>query len=51
MWSGLPDGNSALMLVAARLRNIAGTQHGSFEMVEIDRSLTVNLLFAEKKTQ
>ena len=28
-WWGLPDGNSALMLVCARLRHVAGTQWGN----------------------
>jgi len=32
-----PDGNSALMLVAARLRHIAGTQWGSRRYLDMDR--------------
>jgi hypothetical protein len=32
-----PDGNSALMLVAARLRHVAGTQWGSKRYLDMDR--------------
>ncbi|HXX53769.1 MAG TPA: IS256 family transposase, partial [Thermodesulfovibrionales bacterium] len=32
-----PDGNSALMLVAARLRHIAGTKWGTRQYLKIDR--------------
>ena len=32
-----PDGNSALMLVAARLRHVAGTQWGSRRYLDMDR--------------
>ena len=31
-----PDGNSALMLVAARLRHIAGTKRGTKKYMNID---------------
>jgi transposase-like protein len=40
-----PDGNSALMLVAARLRHIAGTRWGS------RRYLNMNLLTEFKKEE
>ena len=33
-----PDGNSALMLVAARLRHIAGTRWGTRRYLNCDRS-------------
>jgi transposase-like protein len=36
-----PDGNSALMLVAARLRHVAGSQWGSRRYLDMDR-LTEN---------
>jgi transposase-like protein len=32
-----PDGNSALMLVAARLRHVAGTTWGSKRYLDMDR--------------
>ncbi len=32
-----PDGNSALMLVAARLRHIAGTKWGLKQYLKMDR--------------
>jgi putative transposase len=32
-----PDGNSALMLVAARLRHIAGTKWGLRQYLKMDR--------------
>lgn len=32
-----PDGNSAVMLVAARLRHIAGTQWGNRRYLDMDR--------------
>jgi transposase-like protein len=32
-----PDGNSALMLVAARLRHVAGTNWGSKRYLDMDR--------------
>jgi putative transposase len=32
-----PDGNSALMLVAARLRDIAGTRWGMKQYLKMDR--------------
>ena len=40
-----PDGNSALMLVAARLRHIAGTRWGT------RRYLNMNLLTEFKKKE
>ena len=43
-----PDGNSALMLVAARLRHIAGTQWGSKRYLDMDR-LKENLPAEEAK--
>ena len=32
-----PDGNSALMLVAARLRHVAGTKWGTRKYLDMDR--------------
>ncbi len=32
-----PDGRSALMLVAARLRHVAGTQWGTRKYLDMDR--------------
>ncbi len=38
MWVGaFPDGNSALMLVAARLRHIASTRWGTKMYLKMDR--------------
>ncbi len=41
-----PDGNSALMLVAARLRHIAGTKWGTMIYLNIDRLKEKNEVFA-----
>jgi len=38
-----PDGNSALMLVAARLRHIAGTQWGSKRYLSMEPLQKLNL--------
>jgi transposase-like protein len=43
-----PDGNSALMLVAARLRHVAGTNWGSKRYLDMDR-LKENLPAEESK--
>ncbi len=42
-----PDGNSALMLVAARLRHIAGTRWGLRQYLKIER---INELEKEQAT-
>jgi len=39
-----PDGNSALMLAAARLRHIAGTQWGTKRYTFDDTSITGNIM-------
>ena len=36
-WTAFPDGQSALMLVAARLRHIAGTKWGTRRYLDMDR--------------
>jgi len=41
-----PDGNSALMLVAARLRHVAGTKWGTMIYLSIDRLKEKNEVFA-----
>jgi len=41
-----PDGNSALMLVAARLRHVAGTKWGTMIYLNIDRLKEKNEVFA-----
>jgi hypothetical protein len=43
-----PDGHSALMLVAARLRHVAGTNWGSKRYLDMDR-LKENLPTEESK--
>ena len=36
-WAAFPDGRSALMLVAARLRHIAGTRWGTKRYLDMER--------------
>jgi transposase-like protein len=36
-----PDGNSALMLVAARLRHVASTRWGTKRYLQMDRLATI----------
>jgi len=38
-----PDGNSALMLVAARLRHIAGTRWGTRRYLNMDLLKEINM--------
>ncbi|QDT73342.1 Transposase, Mutator family [Lacipirellula limnantheis] len=37
-----PDGNSALMLVAARLRHVAGTKWGTRKYLDMERLIEQN---------
>jgi len=41
-----PDGNSALMLVVAHLRHVAGTKWGTMIYLKIDRFKKGNKVFA-----
>lgn len=44
---GFPDGQSALMLVAARLRHIAGSRWGERRYLKVERLEEASLVAAE----